>query len=59
MTAAERIKAARAKTGLSQKRFAELLHVTKRNVERWETDDRTPPEYVVFLIEYWVAHEFR
>ena len=58
MTAAERIKAARAATGLSQVLFAKKTNVPRRTIENWESGISTPPDYVVYLIEYWVAHEF-
>lgn len=37
---------ARAKTGLSQVAIANLLDISRRNVENWESGLREPPKYV-------------
>lgn len=47
----ERIKAARALTGLSQIKFAAEYGLPRRTLEAWEAGDRKPPEYVVNLLE--------
>ena len=46
------IKELRAATGLTQKAFAELLHIPQRTIENWEAGNREPPLYVIELIEY-------
>jgi len=46
------IKDIRSLTGLSQKAFAELLHIPLRSIENWESGKREPPAYVVELIEF-------
>lgn len=51
MTPAEHIKAIRAGTGLSQASFARVYEIPKRTIEAWETGDRTPPPYVIRLLE--------
>lgn len=51
------IKDIRALTGLSQAAFAEKYHIPKRTYESWEMGQRTPPEYVVELLEYRIIHE--
>lgn len=50
MTPAEQIKAIRAVTGLSQKKFADRTGVPARTILSWETGDRTPPAYVIPLL---------
>ncbi len=40
----ERVKAIRSKTGLSQKKFADRLHISERNVENWEQEIHDVPE---------------
>ena len=50
MTPSAQIKAIRARTGLSQKKFAEKTGVPARTILSWETGDRTPPSYVVPLL---------
>lgn len=57
MSSSSRIKEVREITGLSQKSFAESLKIPVRTYEQWETGKRTPPEYVVDLIEYRVKKE--
>lgn len=43
---AERLKQARALAGLSQQGMADRMIISKRTIEKWETGERTPPEYV-------------
>ena len=50
MTPAEQIKAIRASTGLSQKKFAEKTGVPVRTLVSWETRDRKPPAYAIQLL---------
>jgi DNA-binding transcriptional regulator YiaG len=50
MEQAEQIKALRASTGLSQKKFAEKTGVPARTILSWETGDRKPPAYVIPLL---------
>ena len=45
-TFAERLRAARAGTGMSQQKMAERMLISKRTIEKWETGERVPPEYV-------------
>ena len=51
------IKELRAKTGLSQQKFGDLLNIPKRTLQDWEQDKRTPPPYVVEMIAYGVEHD--
>lgn len=57
MSSSVKLKEIREATGLSQKYFAESLKIPVRTYEQWETGKRTPPEYVVDLIEYRVKKE--
>lgn len=51
MTTAEQIKSIRSSTGLSQARFAAAFEIPVRTLEDWERGLRTPPAYVVKLLE--------
>jgi transcriptional regulator with XRE-family HTH domain len=46
MNFAEKLKAARAAAGLTQQGMADRMLIPKRTIEKWETAERTPPEYV-------------
>lgn len=54
-----KIKAIRAKTGLSQAKFAEIYEIPKRTIENWEAGKRVPPEYVVNLLEFKVNADLK
>lgn len=41
----------RRETGLSQKKFSEKYNIPRRTIEDWEGNRRTPPEYVLSLLE--------
>ena len=45
-TFAKQLKQARALTGLSQQGMADRMLISKRTIEKWETGERVPPEYV-------------
>lgn len=47
---AEKAKAVRARTGLTQKAFAEKYGIPQRTIEGWESG-RTPPAYVLDLLQ--------
>lgn len=51
MTTAEQIKSIRRSTGMSQARFAAAFEIPVRTLEDWERGLRTPPAYVVKLLE--------
>lgn len=50
------VKAIRAKTGLSQRAFAERYGIPHKTLKNWESDSptarRTAPEYVIALLAY-------
>lgn len=50
------VKELRAKTGLSQVKFAEFLkslgiRISHRTIQDWEQGHRTPPDHVVDMME--------
>lgn len=45
-TFAEKLKAARALTGLSQQGMADRMLIPKKTIQKWEIADRIPPDYV-------------
>ena len=46
ITFSEKLKTARAKTGMSQQKMSDKMLISKRTIEKWETGERVPPEYV-------------
>ena len=46
------IKELRTLTGLSQNAFSKKYHIPARTIEDWEVNKRTPPTYVVELLEF-------
>lgn len=51
------IKELRALSHMTQKQFSEYFGIPKRTIEDWECGKRTPPQYVVDLIEYKLRKE--
>ena len=51
------IKELRKKTDMTQQEFGDYLGIPRRTIQNWETGDRTPPDYVVELIEYMLLNE--
>lgn len=51
------IKELRTKTGLSQKKFAELVNIPVKTIQAWEIEGRKPPIYVEELIEKVLKYE--
>lgn len=51
------IKELRQSTRMTQKEFAEYFNIPQRTIENWEGGKRTPPEYVVELMEYKIKKE--
>ena len=45
------IREMRTQHGLTQKQLAELIGVTTRTVERWESGDRVPSPQVLELLQ--------
>lgn len=42
----EKLKQARKAAEMSQQGMADRMLISKRTIEKWETGERTPPEYV-------------
>lgn len=51
------IKELRTASGMTQQAFSEYFGIPKRTIEDWEGERRTPPEYLVKLVEYKLKHE--
>ena len=47
----------RKRSGMTQKAFAEYFKISRRNIESWDTDYRTPPDYLLELMEYKLIKE--
>ena len=52
-----KIKQMRMTAKMTQKAFAEYFNIPKRTIEDWESERRTPPEYLVELMEYKLKNE--
>ena len=52
-----RLKRLRKQTGLSQAKFAEKFEIPKNTLQDWEQERRTPPVYVVGMIEKILENE--
>lgn len=59
MTEIMTIKEIRALTGLSQQKFSFATQIPLNSLRAWETGYRTPPDYVVKLLEYFVTRELK
>lgn len=53
------IKEIRKACNMTQAAFAKTLGIPKRTIENWEAGQRTPPEYVIKLIEYRMAEHLK
>ena len=51
------IKELRAASGMTQQAFSEYFGIPKRTIEDWEGERRTPPDYLIALIEYKLTRE--
>lgn len=47
----------RTLSGMTQAQFSEHFNIPKRTIENWESGVRTPPDYVLELIEYNLRKE--
>ncbi len=57
MTSAERAKAIRKASRLTQAAFAERYGIPKRTIENWEGGQRDAPSYVLDLLERCVLED--
>ena len=53
------IKELRMLSGLSQQAFSDKYKIPKRSIENWESGKRTPPEYVISLLERVVREDIK
>ena len=53
------VKQIRARTGLSQAKFAAKYHIPLATLENWERGIRTAPPYVIELLYFRVAYDVR
>ena len=44
-------------TGMSQIEFSRRLGIPYRTIQDWLAQKRTPPDYVVKLLEYYLINE--
>lgn len=51
------IKELRTACAMTQQAFSEYFGIPKRTIEDWEGERRTPPDYLVRLIEYKLRNE--
>lgn len=51
------IKELRTASGMTIKALSEYLHIPYRTLQDWESGQRTPPEYIIELIEYKLRNE--
>lgn len=51
LTPAEQIKSIRSSTGMSQARFSAAYEIPIRTIQDWERGIRTPPPYVIKLLD--------
>lgn len=52
------IRELRNMTGLSQEKFGKKYNIPRRTVQDWELENRTPPDYLVSLLERAVREDF-
>lgn len=55
---ADRAKALRARTGLSQFKFAAAYNIPTSTIQNWEVGRTLPPEYVLDLLERAINQDF-
>ena len=48
------LKEMRAKTYLSQAKFAKIVNIPVANITKWEQGVSTPPDYVVRLVQSYL-----
>lgn len=53
------IKELRMLSVLSQQAFSDKYKIPKRSIENWESGKRTPPEYVISLLERAVKEDIK
>lgn len=51
------IRSLREQTGLTQIEFARKYNIPPRTLQGWELGERTPPDYVLELLQFRIEHE--
>lgn len=51
------IRSLRTASGMTQNAFSTYLGIPLRTIEDWDTGKRTPPPYIVSLIQYKLTNE--
>lgn len=46
-----KVKQLRDRTGLSQAKFGEMFGIPVANIQKWEQQTSTPPDYIVSMME--------
>lgn len=54
-----KIKELRKLTGLTQAAFSKKYHIPLRTIQDWEREVRTPPEYIIELLEFKVKSDIQ
>jgi DNA-binding transcriptional regulator YiaG len=57
MDCKNRIIKLRESTGMNRKDFCKCVHIPYRTMTEWELDNRHAPDYVLWLLEYYVRNE--
>ena len=57
MDCKNRIIQLRERTGLNRKDFCKLVPIPYRTMTEWELGNRHAPDYVLFLMEYFIRKE--
>lgn len=47
----------RQQSGMTQKAFSDYFNIPTRTIEDWEKERRTPPPYLLPLMEYKLKNE--
>lgn len=55
----DKIKEIRKSTGLSQSGFAQAMNIPTGTVRNWEQGLTKPPEWVIPLLEFYVAEKLQ
>jgi DNA-binding transcriptional regulator YiaG len=57
MECKDKIKELRESTGMNRKEFCTYFKIPYRTVTEWELGNRHAPEYVIWLLEYYIRNE--
>lgn len=52
-----KVKELRRRASMTQQEFSDYFGIPKRSIENWEAESRTPPDYLVSLMEYKLQKE--